>query len=295
MPSPFLEDPTDFGPLTGNTAPSTGAQAPGNTPPSRASTQGDVHWKLETIEPVGLAFKNFTVIGQFPAKDGITVRMDQVVADAATYNMTAPFVQWVRSELQTISFDVILFSRDKDEDILARFNQMLRLQSYVAELGRIPICRFSFGDIISVKCIVVGFGDVKIGRPKVSGQARSIEFTMSLKRFTPFKVPTQDANKPVKKSLRKIFGNDDRMYESIARKHYGINNAIYGVRLRRELENRGAPFVARENSSVQIPRADKVVVGRITPIFHGFQLGRSNVAQAFQERIAARNGRFLVT
>lgn len=292
----FDDDPTDFGP-----GPTTGSTIPSQSPfavlpdPVRGGPQGDVHWKLETIEPSGLEFKNFVVSGQFPVKEeGVTVRMNQVLPDAGTYNMPFPFVQWVRGQVQVISFDVVLFSRDKNEDIRSMFNEIARVQKYVPELGRIPVCRFTYGNVLSVKCMVEGFGEVKIARLRTDGKARKIEFPISLKRFQPFKVPTQDSNAPVKRSMRKIVGGDNRMYELIARRIYGVENAIYGVRLRREKENRRYPFAAQDGERVQIPRKDKVVVGSISPTFYAFQIGREAVSNVFLARAVARNNRFLI-
>lgn len=292
----FDDDPTDFGPgPTGSTVPTSQGAFATLPDPVRGGPQGDVHWKLETIEPSGLEFKNFTVSGQFPVKEeGISIRMNQVLPDTGTYNMPFPFVQWVRGQVQVISFDVVLFSRDKDENILAMFKEMERLQTYVPELGRIPVCRFTYGNILSVKCMVEGFGEVKIARPRTDGKARKIEFPISLKRFQPFKVPSQDSNAPVKRSMRRIVGGDDRMYEVIARRIYGVENAIYGVRLRREKENRRYPFAAQDGEKVQIPRKDKVVIGSISPTFYAFQIGREDVANAFLARAVARNNRFLI-
>ncbi len=296
MANLFNDDPTDFGPgPTGNTVPTSKAPFFATIDPNRQGIQGDVHWKLETIEPSGLRFKNFTVSGQLPVKEeGVSVRMNQVVPDAGTYNMPYPFVQWVRGEMQVISFEVILYSRDKNEDILSMFREMARLQTHVTELGRIPICRFTYANILSIKCIVQGFGDVRIARPRADGQARRIEFTMTLKRFTPFKVPTMDRNKPTRRSLYRTVGGDDRMYEIIARRQYGFENAIYGVRLRRERVNRQYPFAAQDEKKVQIPRADKVVVGTISPVFYGFQITREDVSDVFLARATARNQRFLI-
>lgn len=291
----FNDDPTDFGPgPTGNTIPT---QRPffGIVDPNRQGPQGDVHWKLQTIEPSGLAFKNFMVSGQMPVKeDGVNVRMNQVIPDAGTYNMPHPFIQWVRGEIQVISFDVVLFSRDKNEDVLSKFKEMKRTQTFVPELGRTPVCRFTYANIMSVKCMVVGFGDVNFSRPTSDGQARKIEFTLTLKRFVPFRVPTMDRNKPVKKSMRRLVGGDERMYETIARRYYGFENALYGVRLRREKENRRFPFAAQDGENVQIPRADKVVVGRLSPTHYALQISREDVSAMFLQRANARNNRFLI-
>lgn len=260
----------------------------------RQGPQGDVHWKLETIEPQGLQFQNFTVSGQLPvSEEGISLTFNQVVAEAAIYGLPFPFVQWIRGALQVITFDVMLFSRDKDEDILDMFNEMARLQGYVEELQRIPLCRFTYGNILSVKCLIRGFGEVKIARPRTDGQARKIEFTLTLARYYPFSVKEADPTRPPKKSRMQVVSGDERMYEILARKEYGFGATIFGDRLRKL--NRGNPFAVEDAGKTKIPKGKIILIERIVPEFHAFNLRNKAVAQMFLNRASKRNNLTLVT
>jgi len=259
----------------------------------RQGPQGDVHWKLETIEPVGLQFQNFVVSGQLPvSEEGITLSYNQVVAETGVYGLPLPFVQWVRGEVQIVTFDVMLFSRDKDEDILTMFNEMARVTQYIDELKRIPLCRFTYGNILSIKCLVGGFGEVKIARPRNDGKARKIEFTLTLKRYQPYELKETDPNKPVKKSRMQVVSGDERMYEILARKEYGFANAIYGDRLRKL--NRAEPFAVADEGKAKIPKGKIILAERIQPEYHAFNMNNESVAEMFLTRAVARNGRTLV-
>lgn len=287
----FEDVPNQF--PTGDTIPS-GTDQPFLTgDPARDGVQGDVHWKIQTIEPPGLKFKNFTITGQLPTpEEGITMRLNQVIAEAATYSQTDPFTQWVRGELKVVSFDVVLFSRDKDEDIKTMFDNMVAAQTYVPELNRIPVCRFTYGSIVSIKCQIAGFGDVKIFRPKPDGKARRIEFPITLKKFISYKIKEIDRNQKPKFSRMQVVSGDERMYEFLARKEYGPTGAVYGDRLRKL--NRGEPFAVSDGGTTKVPRADKVAIGQLSPEFHGFQITREETNAVFLDRAVARNEKFLV-
>jgi hypothetical protein len=288
----FNDDPTGFGPgPSGNVVPESPFFA--EIDPNRQGSQGDVHWKIETIEPSGLKFQNFTVTGQFPVKEeGIKISVNQNIAEAATYGVPHPFIQWIRGELNIITFDVVLFSRDENENILPMWQRMLRLQQYVPELNRIPICRFVYGNIISMKVQVAGFGDVQIYRPKTSGTARRIEFPLTLKRFVPYKIQEIDRNKPPKFSRKQMVSGENRMYEQLARKEYGQESAMLGVSLRKL--NRAFPFAAEDGGVVRIPRIDKIARDRAEPEFHGFNIKDEEVSNMFVKRLEKRKNLFLV-
>jgi hypothetical protein len=278
---------------TGNNIPAGSDQPFLTGDPARDGVQGDVHWKLQSVEPPGLKFQNFTISGQLPVtEEGITWRRNQVIAEASTYSQQNPFVQWIRGELQVISFDVVLFSRDKDEDIKAIYNGMLAAQTYVPELNRIPICRFTYGNFDSVKCQCAGFGDVKIFRLKPDGKARRIEFQMTLKKYIPYKIKEIDRNKKPKFSRAQMVSGDERMYEILARREYGIDASIYGVNLRRL--NRADSFAASDGGIVKVPRGDKIAVGRLRPEQHALQTEREETAAVFLSRASARRDKFLI-
>jgi hypothetical protein len=288
--SPFSGTP---GQPTGNTSPSPSIPPAAPTGVGAPSTQGDVHWKLETIEPKNLKFINFSISGQFPVKEeGITVRMNDVVPDVGTFGIAQPFIQWVRGEVEIISFDVVLFSRDKNEDPKVLFDNIAKVKTFVKELGRTPVCRFTYGNILSVKCMVLGFGEVKYSRPRTDGKARKIEFTLTLKRFNPYKIEEIDRNKKPKFSRMQSTAGDLRMYEVLARREYGSESAIYGDRLRKL--NRANPFASEDGGRTKVPVAERVVGGPLAPEFHGFRIDRDTVAEVFRDRAVARNARVLV-
>jgi hypothetical protein len=278
---------------SGNTIPGGSDQPFLTGDPARDGLQGDVHWKLQTIEPPGLKFKNFTVSGQLPTtEDGVTLRENEVIAEASTYSQTDPFIQWIRGELKVASFEVILFSRDKDEDIMSMYRNMLATKTYVSELNRIPVCRFTYGNMVSIKCQVSGFGDVKFFRPKPDAKARRIEFTITLKKYVPYKIKELDRNQKPKFSRMQIASGDERMYEVLARQEYGPNAAIYGDRLRKL--NRAEPFAVSDGGLTKVPRSDKVAIGQLSPEFHGFQITREETNAVFLDRAVARNEKFLI-
>lgn len=260
---------------------------------SSTGRQGDIHWRIDTVEPSGLKFKNFSVTGQFPVnEEGIVWKLDQVVPEAATYGLPNPFVQWIRGELQTITIPVVLFSRHKNERVSDIFRQFMRLQTYIPELKRTPICHFAYADLVSMKCIVKGFGDVKIARPTVEGRVRQIQFTITLHKYRPYKRVEIDASKPVKLSRMQTAAGALRMYEALSKKEYGAEVAVYGVELRRL--NRQYPFAVPEGGKTKIPRFSAIAIRSIYPEFHGFDLFNEDASNAFLERANKRNELFLV-
>jgi hypothetical protein len=278
---------------TGSTIPSGSDQPFLTGDPARDGIQGDVHWKIQTIEPSGLKFQNFTVTGQLPVtEDGVTFRENEVIAEASTYSQSDPFTQWIRGELKVASFEVVLYSRDKNEDIMAMYKNMVAAKTYVPELNRIPVCRFTYGNMISMKCQIAGFGDVKFFRPKPDSKARRIEFTITLKKFVPYNIEELDRNQKPKFSRMQVVAGDERMYEILARKEYGPNAAIFGDRLRKL--NRAEPFAVSDGGSTKVPRADKVAIGQLSPEFHGFQITREETNAVFLYRAVTRNEKFLI-
>jgi hypothetical protein len=260
---------------------------------SRISTQGDIHWRIETIEPLGLNFQNFIVQGQFPVDDdGVTFHDAQVIPEVASYGVPQPFIQWVRGELQTVKFNVILYSRDSQEDINKIYKDMRRLQTWTPELRRTPICRFTYGSILSMKCLVRGFGDVKISRPKPDGSARKIEFSITLARFKPFTLNEIDVTKPQSESRMQICSGETRMYEFLAMKEYGVDNTIFGDRLRKR--NRKNGFAVPDGERTKVPSAKVILKEKIVQDFHGFRKDNPAVANMLNDRIQTRRNRVLV-
>ena len=260
---------------------------------SRQASQGDVHWKIATIEKKDTKFQNFTLRGQMPVtEEGITMSMNQVIPEAASAGQFHPFIQWLRGELNMINIPVLFYSRDNVEDIKSMFVTARRLMMDMG-YGRIPICRFTYGDIISVKCLVKGFGEVRFGRPKTTGQAKRIDFSLTLARYIPYDLADGDTfSNVVHESRMQVVSDERRMYEFLARYEWGTDAALYGDRLRKR--NRAEPFAVPDGEATKVPSGKIILNETVTPEYHGFNMDREVVSEMINDKFTARNTRVLV-
>lgn len=255
---------------------------------------GDVHWKIETVEPKNSPWKrsNFVVRGQFPVtEDGVKFNVTNVIGDAGGLGLAHPFTQWIRGEKQTISFTVVLFAEHNGHDIRTLFNQLLKLVEADTALGRPPVCKFTYGSILSVLVLVQG-GEIQIRRARTDGKARHIVWPISLVRWVPYELEQALQTGPQKESRHEFVTEERRMYEILAAREFGTSNALFGDRLRKR--NREGPFAALDLSSVKIPNADIILNEPVTPEFHAFDVNGIAAQQAMLNRIQNRKERFLV-
>lgn len=256
--------------------------------------QGDVYWKLTTVESTWQKKgKNFTVAGQLPVEDeGIGWTDDNVLANSGGFGLPAPFVQWIRGELQVITIPVILYSRHKDENIKLMYDRVKRTKNFDVSLRRPPVCRFTFGSFMSMLVIVKGVGEARIARLKRDGKARRITFTLTLHKYEPFKREQIVTGKPPRESRHQLVTSERRMYEFIAAAEWGTENAIFGDRLRKR--NRRYPFAAKDEGTVKIPNGDIILNERVEPEFHAFAVGNTEANEIVLEKFNARQSRVLV-
>lgn len=262
-------------------------------PSSRDSIHGKTHWKLETIEPASNQFPKFAVKGQFPLSDGIKVKMDNIIGVTGSYGRQDPLIQWITGELETVTFEVFLFSRDSKENIDRWFTQFKQLLKKNKQLRRPPLCRFTFGSIYSTKCLVKGFGEVEFSQPKDDGSSRQIKFGLTLSKYKPYKIKELDRNKPLHYSRKSLVSGKDILWENIAAEEWGVENAIYGDRLRKL--NRSMAFAAKEEKLVTIPDGSIILNEIIQPEFHGFNRAKESVAENLINKIVSRKNKTLVT
>lgn len=248
----------------------------------------DVHWKLDTVESVR-SYRNFQVTGQFPVADeGITWDLGSIVPDAGAMGQAHPIIQWVRGEVQNIALPVVYFSRHSGEDIMETwFKPMKKLRDRDSLLKRAPICRFTYGSIVSVLCIVQTLGGVKIARPRTDGKARRIDLAVTMRRYEPYKIKEVDSTKPKKESLFHTVGRHERSWEMLAARLYGPDMALWGDRLRKR--NRDQAFAATIGAEVKIPNRDIIEQELIEPEWHGFRRGDEAAEQMVLDRFVARN------
>jgi len=269
---------------------------PGLNPGSKVTRQGDVHWKIQTLESKDSNFQNFVLQGQFPVtEDGIGLTLNATVAEAASAGMFVPFIQWIRGNVQTITLPVLFYSRDRTENIKFYLDNAVRLLSDMG-YGRPPICKFIYGNILSMKVLVTGFGEIKIARPKTDGSARKIEFTLAMSRYNPYDVSVANSSADLPgrfhESKMVVVSGERRMYEQIARREWGSAHAIYGDRLRKR--NRANPFAVPDGGKTKVPGARVILSEYVQPEYHGFNLADESTAKMIQSRFSVRNSRKLV-
>jgi hypothetical protein len=269
---------------------------PGLNQATKVTRQGDVHWKLETIENKDSNFQNFKLQGQFPVGDeGIGYTVNAVVPEAASAGMFHPFIQWVRGQLEVVTLPVLFYSRDTTENITYFFQQAKRLMEDMG-YGRPPLIKFTYGSILSLKVLVRGFGEVKIARPKPDGSARRIDFTVTMARYNPYDVSVANSSADLpgrfhESKMVQVSG-ERRMYEVIARREFGPDASIYGDRLRKR--NRAEPFAVSDGGLTKVPSSRIILAEFVTPEYHGFNDGNEDTAKMIQAKFSARNARTLV-
>lgn len=259
----------------------------------KGRANADVHWRIDTVEPKNSPWKrsNFSVKGQLPLpEDGLKYNVTNVIADAGGLGLPHPFVQWIRGEKQTITFEAHLFAEHNGMDIKTLFNSILRTMTSVPELNRPPVCRFTYGNILSLLVLVQG-GEAQIKRARTDGKARYIVWPLTLVRFVPYKLKILSTS-GIKESRHERVSEERRMYEVLAAREFGTENALFGDRLRKR--NRSFPFAAEDESTVKVPNANIILTELVEPEFHGFKVGDSPAQEAMLKRVTNRRGRFLV-
>lgn len=167
------------------------------------------------------------------------------------------------------------------------FRPMKKLRDRDSLLKRAPICRFTYGSIVSVLCIVQTLGGVKIARPRTDGKARRIDLAVTMRRYEPYKIKEVDSTKPKKESLFHTVGRHERSWEMLAARLYGPDMVLWGDRLRKR--NRDQAFAATIGAEVKIPNRDIIEQEIIEPEWHGFRRGDEAAEQMVLDRFVARN------
>lgn len=258
---------------------------------SRQAVYGQTFWKLETIESKANKFQNITIKGQFPLEK-VKVKMDNTVPSTGSYGQQAPLIQWIKGELKVVTFDVVLFSRDFLENIDVKFKEFQQVLLKNKDLNRPPICRFTYGNALSLPCVVRGFGDVEYDRLKEDKNSRQIKFSITLAAYKDYKIKEIDRNKPPHYSKHTLLAGEDRMWEKIAAKEYGPENALYGDILRKL--NKSMAFAAETEVLVTIPTDYLVLNEDIRPEFHGFNKGNEFATENIINKIVERKGKVRV-
>ena len=220
-------------------------------------------------------------------EDGVTVDLNSTIPESGGQGQEHPLIQWVKGNVQTISLPVMLFSRDELEDIEPRYENLKKLWARDRLLKRPPVCRFTFGRVLSTLCKIRSLGGVKIYPLRPGGKARQIDLTITLVRYVPLKLVEADTRKPVRESLQYTVGRGERSYEMLAVRLYGQGAALWGDRLRKR--NQDQAFAAGIGSEVKIPSSNIVLKEKVQPEFHVFKRGDATAEARVREMFVARN------
>ena len=187
------------------------------------SGKPSVKWTIKSRET------GITVVGQFPADVISQGPISSVFGDITSVNQSQPITQWLRGNLDTMSFQSLLMSKDNDHDIKSKWDSLKKLARRDSNLKRLPVCIFTVGQHIALVCYLESISNIQL-KVRNSGKLNKVDFTLTLRRYTPNVQQPTDPNKPESLS-RGRRSKQGESYESIAADEYG--HAIYGDVLRR--------------------------------------------------------------
>lgn len=184
----------------------------------------DQKWRISSKET------GVDVEGQFTV-DQININtIGGIYADITTVNQSHPITQWIRGQLETITLTSELWAKDRTDNIIEKFTNLLKLCQRDENLHRPPICIFSFGSALSIQCFLEHVSNVGYGPLRPDGTPQRIHFTLTVRSYVPSVVNPTDPSKPERQSrIRKA--KTGETYESIAFDEYG--DASLGEFLRR--------------------------------------------------------------
>jgi len=181
-------------------------------------------WSLSSPEA------SLSVTGQFPIEEIDLGSIGGTFADITSVNQAHPITQWVRGNLENITFEATLRAMDEDDEIGPAWETMQKFARRDSDLLRQPVCEFAYGSDIAMTCFVDSISNIRAGYLRPDGSLRDIKFTVTLRRYVPSVQRSTDPSEPESLSRFRYAKTGDS-YESIAFDEY--NQAIFGEILRR--------------------------------------------------------------
>jgi len=253
--------------------------------PSKTSKVA-VDWRIKNLDTLEV------IQPQLPMpEDGINVNFGGTLVDQARFGEQDPITHWVHGVTQNITFTAILFTRHADEaaDVEDLFDQFVELTQKDPDLGRPPICQFSYGSFFS-ETVLIERADSNIVSVDKDGFAREIRISLSLRKYVPFSQQQIDPTKPAKESFYLIATEAERSYEALARRFYG--DPLLGDVIRRR--HPAEPFAPRVGDKVKIPPKAIALKESLEPQFHALSLTDEDAVDNFEVILADRSSRKLV-
>ncbi len=132
--------------------------------------------------------------GQFHAEN-LTEDVSATYADHFTINRQHAITQFVHGNVETLTFQGLLFAKDAD-DVRRVRDTIRQLKSWVRRddsVGRTPILSFWAGDGHAElqSCVMDSISNIRYEEPTDTGALRKVSFNISLRQYTPFSLTTE--------------------------------------------------------------------------------------------------------
>jgi hypothetical protein len=165
------------------------------------------------------------VSGQFQA-EGIEETRNNSYAEAPVYRQEGPILQFIRKEIDTMTFQARFFSDSIVYSLLDKYNEVLALTEPDPIRDRPPLCLFVCGEIGWFDNVIIkSVGPIKHGDPAFWGRMRTLDFSITMQRHIPFTI----SSSPALESMYYPCGVGET-FETVAEKVYG--SAILATYLR---------------------------------------------------------------
>jgi hypothetical protein len=242
-----------------------------------------VDWEIKNMDTGELFRPPYPV-----SSEGVRVQgVGGVYAEMQRFGMD-PVSNWISGKTKTYQFTTVLFAETTDDNIEAKFSMLTKWASKDEDLGRPPICIFTYGNA-DVMVLIEEVSPI-IRPPRSDGSSRLIDLDIVLRKYKPFSQIQIDPNKPNKESYYLVMSATESSYESIAKKYYG--SAIAGDRLRKR--HPSMPMQPTVGTKVHLPSKSIILREVVQPDYHAFNLNDEDATYAFRELLDARSSRKVI-
>lgn len=242
-----------------------------------------VNWELKDLD------HDAKLLPQFPLEN-VSSSIGGVLAEQARFGFQDAITNWTRGKSKTITFQTEVFARYEDEGPIVQtwVDDIVALSEPDPDLGRPPICLFTLGNAIS-ETVLVEAVDPTIVSTLETGYPRQVQFSMTLRRYTPFSQSQIDPTRPQKESFLLVASQAEQSYEGIARRYYG--DPLLGDRLRKR--HPAYPFAPAVGNVVKVPARALILKETVEPAAHMLSLDNADAVAAFETILEDRNARTL--
>jgi len=197
---------------------------------------------------------------QFPITN-LTHGISQSYGDASSLSRAEPIQQWLKGDVETITFEAMAFAEHRFMDITDYVAYMKSASKKDEKLGRPPIWTFIYGTLIN-EIVVIESCQFRYGEPRVNanmGTPRDVYFNISLRKYTPFDIELTDPN-ALPSDTFYVRAKSGDTWEHLAHREYG--DADLGDIVRRRNHDKRK---LTANNYVKMPKFERVRNDVLTP------------------------------